>query len=167
VLSSGVHATIAGVLLAMTIPARGPGAPLERIEHRLTGVVAFAIMPLFALANAGVSLSGGAIVSAIRSPVAIGVVAGLVLGKPLGITLLSWLSVRAGVARLPAEVRWPMLAGVSLLGGIGFTMALFIAGLAFRDPGMLDVAKVAILSASVVAGALGWMSLRGGAGRRS
>ena len=210
VLASGVHATVAGVLLAMTIPARTrideveflhglrratadfeaahdpdttvlsntehqsalqelttltdqAQAPLLRLEHGLHGVVAFGIMPIFALANAGVSLGGGAaggIGSALASPVALGVVLGLVLGKPIGITLASWLAVRTGLAALPDDVRWRALHGVSWLGGIGFTMSLFIAGLAFPEaPALLTAAKLGILGASLLAGVGGGLML--------
>jgi NhaA family Na+:H+ antiporter len=205
-LSSGMHATIAGVVLAITVPARtridgaelvrrgrealasfeqasGPEstvltnaaqqealarleqlseqaqAPLLTMEHRLHGVVAFAIMPLFALANAGVRLSGD-VGTAFAAPVTIGVLLGLVIGKPIGITLLSWLAVRSHAAMLPAGVSWRALHGLSWLGGIGFTMSLFIAGLAFDASPLLQQAKLGILAASVVAGVTGWLLLR-------
>jgi NhaA family Na+:H+ antiporter len=167
VLESGVHATIAGVLLALTVPARARASeaestrmPLERMEHALRGVVAFAIMPIFALANAGVALGGGASV-AMRSPIAWGIVFGLVLGKPIGITLASYVAVRMRAADLPAGVSWRQLHGAGWLGGIGFTMSLFVAGLAFRDAATLDTAKIGVLGASIVAGAVGFVVLRG------
>jgi len=134
--------------------------PLHRLEHALHGVVAFGIMPLFALANAGVRLGGGA-ASTFASPVAIGVVLGLVLGKPVGITLAAWLAVRIRAAEKPEGVSWGALHAVSWLGGIGFTMSLFVAGLAF--PGsteLLDSAKLGILAASVLAGLAGWTLIR-------
>jgi NhaA family Na+:H+ antiporter len=206
-LASGVHATVAGVLLAMTIPsrtridadeflehadrdlaafraARAPGssvltnlqqqaalqglesateaaqAPLQRIEHDLHMPVAFGIIPLFALANAGVSLSGG-FGEALAHPVTLGVILGLVLGKPLGITLFAWAAVRAGVAELPAGTSWRAIHAVSWLGGIGFTMSLFVAGLAFPDGGLVDESKVGIFAASIAAGLGGWILLRG------
>jgi NhaA family Na+:H+ antiporter len=122
-------------------------------------VVTFGIMPLFALANAGVSLSGGG--AALRSPVAMGVVLGLLLGKPLGITAASWVAVRTGLASLPAGVTWRTLHGAAWLGGIGFTMSLFIAGLAFGTrPELLTAAKLGTLLASVLAGTAGWSLLR-------
>ena len=208
VLKSGVHATIAGVLLALTVPARmrisedeflaradaslaefraadEPGrtvltnqghqaalqalesaadaaqAPLQRMEHALHGLVAFMIMPVFALANAGVAL-GGEAGAAVRSPIAWGVVLGLVIGKPLGITLASYLAVRAGAADLPAGMAWHHVQGAGWLGGIGFTMSLFVAGLAFGDPAMLDIAKLGVLAASVTAGLVGYGLLRTG-----
>jgi NhaA family Na+:H+ antiporter len=208
-LKSGIHATIAGVLLSMTIPARrriapqafvdtvqenlaaferacgaaasvmttsalqeavdriedaceGAQTPLMRMEHALHGVVAFGIMPLFALANAGVRVVGADVTASLTGPVTLGVIAGLVLGKPLGITLASWLAVRAGLAVLPAGASWRLLHAVSWLwlGGIGFTMSLFIAGLAFADAATLDAAKLGILAASLVAGLAGWVLLR-------
>ncbi len=204
-LESGVHATVAGVLLALTIPARtridageflargdaalkefaaagvadadvltsrvhqealteieeaaeDAQAPLQKLEHKLHGIVAFGIMPLFALANAGVPLTGGA--DAVASPVSLGVIAGLVLGKPIGITLFAWLATRAGIAERPLEVSWRLLHGAAWLGGIGFTMSLFIAGLALTDPEQLTRAKLGILAASLVAGTIGWLLLR-------
>ena len=202
-LKSGVHATLAGVLVALTIPATRridaaafagaasglvdrfrvglrPGqevptseqmaavhslevacehveAPLTRLEHGLHGFVAFGVMPVFALANAGVALSGvGALVT---DAVALGVMAGLVVGKPLGVVGLAWLAVKTGLAELPVGVTWTHVLGVSLLTGIGFTMSIFIAGLAFGPGPLLDSAKVGILVASVVAGALGALVL--------
>ncbi len=201
-LKSGVHATIAGVLLAMTIPsrrllnaesfldkARGlldvfsrdakPGnehpsadqvdalhaledaaekldTPLHRMEHALHGWVAFGIMPVFALANAGVSLGGGI---ELGSPVTLGVILGLFVGKQVGVTGFSWLAVRLGWAELPKGVTWTQLYGVSLLTGIGFTMSLFIAGLAFDGAELLDGAKVGILLASLLSGLAGWVLL--------
>jgi NhaA family Na+:H+ antiporter len=135
-------------------------APLLRIEQKLHGVVAFGIMPLFALANAGVHF-GADLFGALSAAVTIGIVLGLVIGKPLGITLFAWTAARLGVAALPSGSRWRTLHGVSWLGGIGFTMSLFIAGLAFpSSPELLDSAKVGILVASVIAGLAGWIMLR-------
>jgi NhaA family Na+:H+ antiporter len=202
---SGVHATIAGVLLALSIPvhtrinaaefsqrmrglvdefdraetgdlvvltskgqqeaihamegaSEAVRAPLLRLEHTLHPMVASSIMPLFALANAGVELSridlgGGAWV-------AVGVAAGLLVGKPLGIFGASWLAVRFGWATLPTKVSWPLLHGAAWLGGIGFTMALFIGDLAFDGMAARDAAKVGVLSASVLAGISGGFILR-------
>jgi NhaA family Na+:H+ antiporter len=167
VLGSGIHPTVAGVLLALTIPARGDGAeremeresPLTRFENALQRPVAFVVLPLFALANAGIPL-GGAIGTVTRSPVAIGAALGLLLGKPLGITLASYAAVRSGVAQLPTGVAWRHVHGVAWLGGIGFTMSLFIAGLAFTQPTMLDTAKLGVLGASICAGVIGYGLLR-------
>jgi Na+:H+ antiporter, NhaA family len=117
-------------------------------------------MPLFALANAGVSLSGD-LSGAVASSVALGVLAGLVFGKQVGITLFAWLAVRSGLAAVPAGVTWRHLYGASWLAGIGFTMSLFIASLAFGDSPLLSTAKVGILVASLIAGVGGWTILRG------
>jgi NhaA family Na+:H+ antiporter len=127
--------------------------PLMTMEDKLHGIVAFGIMPLFALVNAGVPLGGAGAVLA--EPVARGIVAGLVVGKPVGILLASWLAVRGGVASLPSGASWRLLHGVSWLGGIGFTMSLFIAGEAFPDRTAYAAAKTAIFLASLCAGALG------------
>jgi len=206
-LNSGVHATVAGVLLAFTIPARSRidmgeflslgratlnefervartdssmlineeqqaaiqalksacervETPLQRIEHALHSWVTFAIMPVFALANAGVVLDGGLTVALTHS-VSLGVMAGLIAGKQIGITLFAWLAVRSGLATIPGAVTWRHIYGASWLGGIGFTMSLFIAGLAFGDSPLLPVAKVGILSASLLAGVVGWIILTG------
>lgn len=159
VLRSGVHATIAGVLLAFVIPAR-TGASME---HALRGVVAFGIMPLFALANAGVALSG--LSAAATSPIAWGIVLGLVIGKPLGISLASYAAVRSGAAELPAGTGWRDVHGAGWLGGIGFTMSLFIASLAFGSGALLDVAKLGVIAASLVGGVTGYTLLRLGPGR--
>jgi NhaA family Na+:H+ antiporter len=206
-LLSGVHATIAGVLLALTVPAvsfMDPGAfldrsryvldrferagqkgenvlaneerqaalhalnhaayklepPLHELEHALNPWVVFAIMPLFALANAGVPLGEG-IAEALSSPVALGIVLGLVVGKPLGITLFAWLAVRSGLSELPEGTGWRHIYGAGWLAGIGFTMSLFITDLAFSEDSLVEVAKLDILGASLIAGAVGWTILRG------
>ena len=164
VLRSGVHATIAGVLLALTIPAHGLGddteqSPVEQLEHALHPWVAFAIMPLFALANAGVRIDSG-VASALTDRVALGVVVGLVVGKQVGVLLASWLAVRAGLADLPEDVNWRQLHGASFLAGIGFTMSLFIGSLAFADAARLSAAKLGILLASLISGVFGFMLLR-------
>ncbi len=199
VLRSGVHPTVAGVLLAMTIPSRSridsraflartrailddferqqlPGAdvltnagqqaalhaveaacedvapPLQRIEHALHPWVMYVIMPVFAFFNSAVVFEG--LSKALSHPATLGVILGLVVGKPIGITLFSWLAVRSGFAVLPERVRWGQLAGVACMGGIGFTMSLFIAGLAFDGP-LLALSKTGILFASSLAGVLG------------
>lgn len=165
VLFSGIHATVAGVLLALTIPARqrttaeSEPSLLQRMETALHGPVAFVIMPIFALANAGVPLGAG-VIGAVRTPVALGVILGLVVGKPLGIMLASFAAVHAGAAELPPGVTWRQVHGASWLGGIGFTMSLFIAGLAFADAGVLDVAKLGVIAASALAGLVGFVLLR-------
>lgn len=157
VLASGVHATIAGVLLAFTIPAKGENAALDRLEHTLHPWVAFAIMPIFALANAGVAVGGGA---GLASPVTMGVVVGLVVGKAIGVFGAALLAVKAGWATLPAGVTRAHVAGASLLCGVGFTMSLFIASLAFGPGALLDAAKTGILLASAIAGVIGYVVLR-------
>jgi NhaA family Na+:H+ antiporter len=210
-LKSGVHATVAGVLLAFAIPSRAglaaesfasrvrallarferapeeradalhalaegcvqAQAPLARIEHALVPYTSFVVMPLFALANAGVALSGGA-GAALASPVTLGVALGLLIGKPLGVAGAAWLAVRAGIATLPAGVSWRQLQGAACLAGIGFTMSLFIAGLAFgggahgeaaMPSAPLDAAKLGILGGSLLSGALGWALLSRSRGR--
>lgn len=207
-LNSGIHATIAGVLLALTIPARirldpgdflrrseelldefrsGQGSesqpilderrqgalraiesaceevqmPLQRMEHSLHGWVNLLIMPIFALANAGVSFSGFD-AKAMAEPITLGVLVGLVVGKPVGIVLASWLAVKSGIAQLPKGIGWTQIVGAGILGGIGFTMALFIANLAFGTGSDLEKAKVGILLASALAGVAGvWLLGRG------
>jgi len=158
VLASGIHATIAGVLLALTIPASGENSPLQRMERSLHAVVSFVIMPIFAIANAGVPL--GDFGNVLHTPVALGVILGLLLGKPIGITLASHLAVRSGAGELPEGVTWRHIHGVAWLGGIGFTMSLFIGGLAFTNVAVLDTAKLAVLCASTMAGVVGYSLLR-------
>jgi NhaA family Na+:H+ antiporter len=207
VLQSGVHATVAGVLLALTIPGRrrlDPGAFVERaraivddfegrtvghqdagtdeqhaalweledaaekaqapmlsIEHTLQPWTAFLIVPLFALANAGVAIRGE-LSAIVVEPVFLGVVLGLLIGKQVGISLAAWAVVRLGLASLPEGVSWRHIYGAAWLGGIGFTMSLFIAGLAYRGGPDLTFAKVGILAASIVAGLGGYLVLRRG-----
>lgn len=206
-LTSGVHATIAGVLVALTIPVRvridqatflqrarailngfeesskrepysiledekqqaavieledlseAVQSPLQKIEHRLHGWAAFVILPLFALANAGVALDIGAI-SNETLPVALGIIAGLLVGKPVGLFSAIWLSVRVGLVTLPREVTWRHVAGLACLGGMGFTMSLFIATLAFGSNQLLAAAKLGIVAASLIAGTAGFLVLR-------
>jgi NhaA family Na+:H+ antiporter len=200
-LQSGIHATVAGVLLALTIPARqridvraflarsenaldeirraedagevveaigakghaierlvsdceGVESPMLRFEHALVPWSKHVIMPIFALSNAGVVLGRGA-VGALVHPISLGVICGLMLGKPIGIMAFSWLGTRSGVASLPTGVGWRQILGVGMLGGIGFTMSLFVANLAFGSTPMLETAKVGILAASIVSGAAG------------
>jgi NhaA family Na+:H+ antiporter len=129
--------------------------PLTRMEHALHPWVALGIMPVFALANAGVALGGGDAGASVRGAAALGAMAGLFLGKQIGVFAFSWLAVRAGVARLPAGATWRQLWGVACLCGIGFTMSLFIASLAFESPETLDGVKVAVLLASAASAALG------------
>jgi NhaA family Na+:H+ antiporter len=133
VLKSGVHATLAGVLIALFVPMRDSQgrSPVRELEHDLHGPVAFAILPIFAFANAGLSLSGMSL-GDLAHPVTLGVIAGLLLGKPIGILLFVGLAVAIGIARLPRGVSWSQVLGIAFACGIGFTMSLFIAGLAFE-----------------------------------
>lgn len=206
-LKSGVHATIAGVLLALTIPAKtrintreffgsvknaidelknknlvndadsvspqvkeivygieevceSISAPAHRLEHKLHPYVAFFIMPVFALANAGVSLGNAS--AGIFSGVTTGIFFGLVLGKITGITLLPWLSIKAGFGEMPGGTTFRQLFGAACLAGIGFTMSLFIANLAFGSGDLLEYSKLGIISASLAAGITGYLILRSG-----
>jgi NhaA family Na+:H+ antiporter len=206
VLASGVHATVAGILVALLVPVRsqlepqaflaGVGGALEALaasplsreslvlderrlehlerlretagsflppaltlEHALHPLTTWVILPLFALANAGVALDGG-VVDALRSPVAQGVVLGLVVGKPLGIAGACWLVVKLGWAELPPGLALQHLLGAGMLGGIGFTMSIFVSGLAFPEGPLETAAKVGILAASALAGLGGFAFLR-------
>jgi NhaA family Na+:H+ antiporter len=164
VLLSGVHATIAGVLAAMTVPIkRTPAAPdaedspLHRLEHGLHPWVAYGIVPLFGFVNAGVRFGA----SPLFAPLPMGIVAGLFLGKQLGVFGAVWAAVRLGWARRPARASWAQIYGVALLCGIGFTMSLFISGLAFgARPEFVDEAKIGILCGSLLSAVAGWLVLR-------
>ncbi|WP_240610757.1 Na+/H+ antiporter NhaA [Ammonifex thiophilus] len=159
VFESGVHATLAGVLLGMTVPAEpGPGEQhslLERLECRLIPWVSFGILPIFALANAGVTLQAECFKELVKNPVFWGVVLGLFVGKQLGVFLFSYVLVRAGMATLPDGVSWGKLYGAGILCGIGFTMAIFIAELSLKTPVSLEAAKLGIICASLVSGMVG------------
>ena len=163
VFASGVHATLAGVMLALAIPLKlTPGtpeatpdeSPLHRLEHALHKPVAFIIVPIFGFANAGVSLSGLSF-SVFSEPLTMGVAGGLVVGKLVGVLGVVTLLVKLGLAQLPAQASWGQVTGTALLCGIGFTMSLFIGLLAFDDPAVQDHVKVGILMGSLVAGLLG------------
>ena len=158
---SGVHATIAGVLTALTLPTTADDveSPLEKLEHFLTKPVNFLIMPVFAIANTNITFESG-MVEGLISNLGFGIVLGLFLGKPIGIFLMSWLSVRLKVAQLPANTNWIHVLGLGLLGGIGFTMSIFIALLSFEDVLLQTEAKFAILVASVVSGVIGFLLLK-------
>ncbi len=202
VLQSGLHPTLAGVLLAFTIPTRRPPntsgllgqsvaifrslekpaigeksesryqsavraleamverllSPSQRMERDLKMRSSYLVLPLFALANAGIVISAATFDP--LHPVSLGVILGLAIGKPLGITLGAWLAVRAGLASKPEDIAWRQLAGAGLLCGIGFTMSFFIADVAFTDPATLAMAKLSVMLASVIAGAGGWIVLR-------
>lgn len=166
-LKSGVHATIAGVLLAFALPFTGKSedekSPSYRLEHYLHKPVAFAVLPLFALANTAIVIGREALPGLAGSN-SMGIILGLLVGKPLGITLLSFVAVAAGVSRLPLDINWRHLFGAGLLGGIGFTMSIFITNLAFAgDAEAINSSKMAIMLASLAAGALGllWLTLLG------
>jgi NhaA family Na+:H+ antiporter len=167
VLKSGVHATIAGVILAMAVPLSGEEdddhSPLVHLEHTLHPWVSWLVLPIFALANAGVAVVGADL--QLLHPVALGTAAGLLIGKSAGIPAFSWLAVRLDLGVLPDGATWRHVVGVGLLGGIGFTMSIFVAGLAFTDPALLDTAKLGILGSSLTAGVLGAALLHGGARR--
>jgi len=163
VLKSGVHATLAGALLALFIPMRGngPHSPLKDLEHRLHKPVAFFVLPLFAFANAGIDIRGMGL-DHLLHPVPLGIILGLALGKPLGVLTFTWLGVKSGMARLPAQVDWRQLLGVSMLCGVGFTMSLFIASLAFEANIAIpmSVERLGIMAGSVMAGIAGYICLR-------
>jgi NhaA family Na+:H+ antiporter len=203
---SGIHPTVAGVIIAMTIPARQQisdadfltrsrnildafrevseqggrmiasetqrraaaslnrasqfvQTPLQRMEHELHPWVTFLIIPLFALANAGVNISSG-LSEALSDRVSLGIIAGLVVGKQIGITLFAWLAVKTRLAALPGDLAWKSIYAAGWLGGIGFTMSLFITNLAFDEASFLTASKVGILTASLIAGAVGWTIFR-------
>jgi NhaA family Na+:H+ antiporter len=160
-LKSGIHPTMAGVLLAFAIPfARGSeGSPSYRLEHALQRPVAFLIMPLFAFANTGIAL-GGSWYQSLATPNSMGIFAGLCIGKPIGITLFSLLAIGLGLSRLPDDVSWKRLIGAGFLCGIGFTMSVFITLLAFGNPEVIQSSKVAILLSSLLAGTTGYIILR-------
>ncbi len=159
VFQSGVHATIAGVLAALTVPlGKGePYSPLKRLEHRLHPWVMFGVVPLFGLASAGVAIGG---LEALLQPLPLGIALGLFLGKQLGVFGAIWLADRSGAAPRPASLSWRQLYGAALLCGIGFTMSLFIGALAFEDPALVDSAKIGTLAGSLLSGLLGFLVLR-------
>ncbi|KHT16598.1 Na+/H+ antiporter NhaA [Pectobacterium brasiliense] len=164
ILKCGVHATLAGVIVGFFIPLRasnGEPSPATTLEHGLQTWVAFLIIPLFAFANAGIVLQG-IVLEKLFSPLSLGIAAGLLIGKPLGITLFSWLTIRLGYARLPAGVHFSQIVAVSVLCGIGFTMSIFITLLAFSggDAELITYAKLGILLASGLAALLGYLALR-------
>jgi NhaA family Na+:H+ antiporter len=165
VLKSGVHATLAGVVLALFIPMRSKRqsdqSPLRRLEHDLHSAVAFGVLPLFAFANAGISLRGVTFDQLLHG-VPLGVAAGLVVGKTIGVFLFCWLAVRIGLAALPAQFGWRVLLGTATLCGVGFTMSLFIGSLAFEQTGINQLfdERLGILVGSLVSGLLGYTILR-------
>ena len=161
VLASGVHATISGVLAALTIPlGRGEDhSPLKRLEHAIHPWVMFGVVPLFGLASAGVALSGGA--ALLAQPLPLAILLGLFLGKQLGIFGAIWLAVKSGIAPQPACTSWPQLYGAAILCGIGFTMSLFIGALAFPgNMALIDEARVGTLAGSLISALVGYAVLR-------
>ncbi len=159
--NSGVHATIAGVLTALTLPTNtvSEESPLEKLEHWLSNPVNFLIMPIFAIANTNITYESG-MLEGLSGNLGLGIILGLFLGKPIGIFLMSWISVKMNWAELPSETKWIHVLGLGLLGGIGFTMSLFIALLSFDDPLLQSESKFAILIGSVLAGVCGFLILR-------
>tara|TARA_B110000971_G_C19680431_1_gene350849 strand:- start:94 stop:612 length:519 start_codon:yes stop_codon:yes gene_type:complete len=159
---SGIHATIAGVLLATTIPHRVKEKDfslLVKIEHLISPYVAFMIMPLFAFANAGVSLNGLTL-SSLMMPVPLGILLGLFFGKQLGVMIFSFLSVKLKIAQMPNNSTWLSLYGVSILTGIGFTMSLFVGNLAFvNNTQYIDGVKIGVLMASLLSTVFGYFLL--------
>ncbi len=163
-LKSGVHATIAGILLAFAIPFSAKQddekSPSHRLEHFLHKPVAFIILPIFALANTGIVI-GSDWAQDLTSTNSLGIIGGLVLGKPLGIMLLSFVAVALGISRLPPDLNWRHIFGAGLLGGIGFTMSIFITNLAFAgNSEIINASKMAILLASLTAGTIGFLWLK-------
>ncbi len=166
-LKSGVHATIAGVLLAFAIPFSNKEddeeSPSHRLEHFLHKPVAFIILPIFALANTGIII-GGDWFQSLSTSNSLGVILGLLIGKPIGITILSFIAVSIGICRLPLDLNWRHIFGAGILGGIGFTMSIFITNLAFvGESEVINASKMAILLASLTAGTIGflWLKLLG------
>lgn len=164
-LKSGVHATIAGVALAFAIPFTAKqddvASPSHKLEHFLHRPVAYLILPIFALANTGVVVGGDFVHTMLSDVNALGITAGLVLGKPLGISLFCLIAIRLGLCRLPQGVKWTHVIGAGMLGGIGFTMSIFITNLAFvGNLPEINASKMAILMASLLAGVLGFVWLR-------
>ena len=161
VLKSGVHATLAGVITAFFIPMtdKWGKSPLHALEHGLSPYVLYLIVPVFAFANAGVVLEGIAL-SDLFAPLPLGIAAGLVLGKQLGVFGVTWIMVRAGFAQLPQGVSWLHIYGLACLAGIGFTMSLFIGSLSFADPELMNAVRLGVLSGSAISALLGYGTLR-------
>ncbi len=162
VLKSGVHATLAGVLIAFTVPLKakdGEEALLYKVEHALHPWVAYLILPLFAFANAGVTLTGLSL-DDLLAPLPLGIALGLFIGKQVGVFGATWLAVKTGRASLPAGVNWQHISGVALLTGVGFTMSLFIGSLAFGDSELMNPVRLGVLCGSIASGVLGYLVLR-------
>lgn len=157
---SGIHATIAGVLTALTVPINSRQGPvLDKLAHNLVTPVNFIIMPLFALANTNIYFEAG-MINGLTGALGLGIIIGLILGKPVGVMLFSWLTVKLKIGELPQSLSWQHITGMGLLAGIGFTMSIFIAFLSFGNGALNTQAKFAVLIASVTAGVLGYLYLR-------
>ncbi|KXJ55743.1 MAG: sodium:proton antiporter [Colwellia sp. Phe_37] len=169
VLKSGVHATLAGVVLAFFIPIKGQegeSSPLKSLEHNLHSLVAFIVLPVFAFANAGISFAGIGI-EQVMAPVPLGIIVGLVVGKQLGVFGFCFIAIKLGWAKLPTNVSWRLLYGVAILCGVGFTMSLFIGSLAFeQDNGatLIFQDRLGIVIGSLISGILGYFIIKGGLG---
>jgi len=165
VLKSGVHATLAGVLIAFTIPLKakdGDEALLYKMEHGLHPWVAFLILPIFAFANAGVNFTGIGIDDLLQ-PLTLGIAVGLFLGKQIGVFLATWIGVKSGIARLPENVSWKHVYGVACLTGVGFTMSLFIGSLAFTTADVMNAVRLGVVLGSVLSGIIGYLLLKSAA----
>jgi len=165
VLKSGVHATLAGVLIAFTIPLKAKNedeALLYKMEHGLHPWVAFLILPVFAFANAGVNFTGIGI-DDLRQPLTLGIAVGLFLGKQIGVFLATWIGVKSGIARLPENVSWKHIHGVACLTGVGFTMSLFIGSLAFTTVDVMNAVRLGVVLGSVLSGLFGYVLLKSAA----
>lgn len=158
---SGIHATIAGVLLALTIPTNKTNieSPLEKLEHLLNGPVNYFIMPIFALANTNITFQKE-MIDGLASPLGLGIIVGLFAGKTIGVTLFSWIGVRLKLGSLPTRSGWKHIIGLGMLAGIGFTMSIFISLLSFSDELHITEAKFAVLCASVISGLVGFIFLK-------
>jgi len=164
---SGIHATIAGVMVAMTLPTNDTTveSPLERLEHALVKPVNFLIIPVFAFANTNITLQGE-MLHGLTAPLGLGIFFGLMLGKPVGILLTTWVCRRLGIASLPEGSTWMHIIGVGMLAGIGFTMSIFISILSFQNPLFVSEAKLSVLLTSIIAGTAGYILLKANSDRR-
>lgn len=164
---SGIHATIAGVMVAMTLPTNDTAveSPLERLEHALIKPVNFFIIPLFAFANTNITWQPE-MVHGLTAPLGLGIFFGLFFGKPIGILLTSWVCTRLGIASLPEGSTWMHIIGVGMLAGIGFTMSIFISILSFKEPLFVSEAKISVLLTSIIAGTIGYLVLKANSNKK-
>ena len=160
-LHSGIHATLAGVILAFALPFKSgtPATLSYRIEHKIQWPVTYIILPLFALSNTAITINSE-MTGALLSPESLGIFFGLLVGKPVGIFLFSLLAIRLGIASLSSSINKTMIFGAGILGGIGFTMAIFVDNLAFTDPTLIALGQVSILIASTTCALLGFFLLK-------